>query len=166
MATIVQVAGKVTVKVGMGDSAAVELGFTRNGVQYTEEGFYGDVPGDEYGGDEGPPIDVQYFGEVHRIRCELTKYDATVAKQVTAKVAGAAAGTPADPGTLYFAQAKYMRVGCSGTNPAGVNHIRNYPYCIPRMPVELNAGTKFSTLVIEFEAHKKPGQSTMYTETA
>ena len=44
------------------------LGYTQNGVQIEEELYTGDVKGDENGGEEGPPIDVQYFGEVHRVR--------------------------------------------------------------------------------------------------
>lgn len=165
MAIAVQVGGKITVKVNYGEGLK-DLGYTRNGVQYTEEGFYADVPGDENGGDEGPPVEVQFFGEVHRIRCELTKYDQAVAAKVAAKVAGGNGGTPGAPGTLFFAGEKTMRVVCTGTPPAGASHTRNYSYCIPRMPIELNAGTKFSTLVVEFEAHKPPGQTVLYNTTA
>ncbi len=161
MATIVNVGGLIYIKVDYGEGLKT-LGFTRNGVQYTEESFWGDVPGDENGGDEGPPIEVQYFGEVHRIRCELTKYDPDVAAKVGGKVRGFSSGTPADPGTLMFASTKYMRALFTGTPPAGDAHTRNYPYAIPRMPIELNAGTKFATLVIEFEAHKIPDQTVLY----
>ena len=164
MAVTTQVAGLIYVKVDYGEGLK-DLGFTRNGVQYTEEGFYGDVPGDENGGDEGPPVEVQFFGEVHRIRCELTKYDSAVAAKVAAKVAGASAGVPGSPGTLMFAGSKTMRLLCTGTPPAGASHTRNYLYAIPRMPIELNAGTKYCTLVVEFEAHKVPGQNVLYNTT-
>jgi len=164
MAKIVQVGGLITVKVDYGEGIK-DLGFTRNGVQYTEESFWGDVAGDQHGGDEGPPIEVQYFGEVHRIRCELTKYDADVAAKVAGKVAGETNGTPGASGTLMFAQDKTMRVLLEGSI-AAEPHIRNYPKAIPRMPVELNAGTKFSTLVIEFEAHKPPGDTILFTTSS
>ncbi len=159
---IVNVAGLVTVSVGMGAAAAQTLGFTQNGITYTEEGFYTDVPGDENGGDEGPPVDVQFMGEIHRIRAELTKYDPSVAAKIAGKVAGAVNGVPAAAGTLFFAGVLYMRVVVVGAN----GHVRNYPFAIPRMPIELNVGTRFSRLVIEFEAHKVPDQDVLYTESA
>jgi hypothetical protein len=159
---IVNVGGLITVSVGMGSAAVKTLGYTQNGITYVEEGFYTDVPGDENGGDEGPPIEVQYMGEIHRIRAELTKYDSAVASEIGAKVAGATHGVPATAGTLYFASASYMRVQAVGAN----GHVRNYPYTIPRMPIELNAGTRYSRLVIEFEAHKIPDQTILFTEVA
>ena len=162
MAIVVNVAGLATVSVdATGLGAVVPLGRTRNGVQYTEEGYYGDVPGDEFGGDEGPPVDVQYFGEVHRIRCEFTKYDSVVADAVAAKVRGATHGQPAASGTLYFGGNKFMRVRISTTN----GHVRDYNAVIPRSPVELNVGTKFSTTVFEFEAYLIPGNDAMFTTT-
>ncbi len=161
---IVNVGGLIFIKVDYGEGLKT-LGHTRNGVQYTEESFWGDVPGDENGGDEGPPVEVQYFGEIHRIRCELTKFDPAVAAKVAGKVAGSTDGTPAASGTLIFASTKYMRVLSTGTAPAGDVHARNYPFGIPRMPIELNAGTKFSTLVVEFEAHKIPDQNIMFNSS-
>ena len=152
----VNVAGLVTVKYG-GDI----MGYTRNGVDITMEAFFLDVAGDEFGGDDGPPVDVQYLGEVGRVRCEFTKYDITEVNNIFARKAGAAAGvvvnTPTntllrdDPGLT-----KNLILTCA----VGVY---TFPYAIPRAPIELNKGTKFSTLVAEFECHAWAG--TLYTLT-
>jgi hypothetical protein len=152
MATAVQQAGLMAVYVATGGTAysSMELlGYTRNGVESTKDGFHLDVHGDENGGDDGPPIEVQYLGEIVRVRLELTKYDAAVAAKITPRVAGGTAGTPSTAGTLLFAGTKTYRVVLY--NAAGS---RNYPRCIMRAPIEINRGTKFSTLIVEFEAHK------------
>lgn len=148
MAREVHVAGPVLTKVGFPTSLE-ELGYTRGGVDVRKEGYFLDVPGDENGGEEGPPIEVQFFGATARIRLELTKYDGTVADKVSARVNGATDGTPATPGTLMFAGNKHQRVCLHGTN-----RVLNFPRCLCREPVELNAGTKFSTLIFEFTAYK------------
>ena len=68
MAIAVIVDGLVTVKITPYGGAQASLGYTRNGVDITFEGFFLDVMGDETGGDDGPPIDRQYLGEIARIR--------------------------------------------------------------------------------------------------
>ena len=59
----IQVAGLAPIKVD-----GELLGYTRNGADTTKEAYWLDVPGDENGGDDGPPIDVQYLGEIARVR--------------------------------------------------------------------------------------------------
>ncbi|WP_321377117.1 hypothetical protein [Trichococcus shcherbakoviae] len=148
MAKTVHVAGPVLVKVAF-LSSLEELGYTRSGVDVRLEPHFLDVPGDEGGGEEGVPIEIEFLGETARIRLELTKYDDTVANKVHARVVGGTAGTPAAAGTLIFAGAKDMRVCLVGTNEP-----MNFPRCVPREPTELNKGSKFSTLVFEFVAYK------------
>ncbi len=146
MAETINVAGIVGIKI-----ATTLLGYSINGVEIAEEMFYGDVHGDQNGGDEGPPIDIQYFGEVHRITVEMSKYDLSIASAVLAKLAGGAAGTTGTPGTLMIGGAKYFRLLLHAANAA---MIRNYPVAFLRgQPVEINKGTKFSRLRLTFEAH-------------
>ena len=45
-----------------------------------------------------------------------------------------------------------------GTNEGGFS----FPMAFPRQPVELNVGTKFSTLLVEFEAHERVADSVLY----
>lgn len=150
MATAVNVAGPVNIKTGTGSAAALEeLGYTINGARITENAYFSDVNGDENGGNEGPPIDIQYFGQIDIIRLELSKYDPSVWAKIVPLLRGGTAGSVGTVGTLAFAGTKDFRVLLLGTN-----FTRNYVRCIPRQPQDINVGSKFSTLVLEFECHK------------
>jgi hypothetical protein len=49
------------------------------------------------------------------------------------------------------------------------NDITNFPYCTLEDPIELNKGTKFSTLMIEFTAYRNPastGTRTLWNTSA
>jgi len=155
MAVQVQVAGLATIKID-----GEILGYTRNGADVTKEGYWLDVPGDQNGGDDGPPVDIQYLGEVARVRLEMTKWEETVADKIRARVKAQAVGQPADAGTLMFRDAKYLRLTIDAPNLP-----RNFPVAIPRMPIEMNRGTKFSTLVCEFECHKNASTGVLFDKT-
>lgn len=145
----------VTVKVGFGISGAIStLGFTRNGVDITEEPFFINVPGDENGGDDGPPIDVQWVGTLHRIRITLTKWDKAVSDKLTNRVQGN--DTPGDlsgitPGDFMIGDGLHNRL-ILDANDATFD--RNYRLAILRDNVEINKGTKFAELVLVYECHK------------
>lgn len=147
MAIAVQTVGKALIKVGTGASAALEsLGYSINGVEISDEPFYGDVPSDENGGDEGPPIDVQYFGFVSTIRMELSRWDSTIAAKVFPFLNGGTAGTQGTPGILMSANS-YRLVIIPTSDP------RNYPVAFPSEPIEINKGTKYSRLAITWKAY-------------
>jgi len=146
------VAGLCTVKVGTGEGNALEsAGYSRNGAEITKEAFMLDVPGDENGGDDGPPVDIQNLGEIIRVRLELTKYDRDVTIKIEPREKGGSAGVIATPGALMFAGEKFMRLLLSTPN----NPV-NFPWAIPREPIDVNLGTKFSTLLLEFVCYKDP----------
>lgn len=150
MTAAVQVTGPALVRVGTGtDNALESLGHTGQGADVQSQGFFLDVPGDENGGDAGPPIEVQYMGEIARVRLEMTKWDSAVAAKVQSRLADGTAGTPGTAGTLMFGDGKTIRVLLSTTNGP-----MNFPRCFLRNPWEINRGTKYSRLVLEFEAHK------------
>ena len=91
MAIAVQVPGPCRVYVGTGVSGALEeLGYTVNGANVEEDTMYSDVPTDACG--DGPAADVQYQGEIHRVRLELSKWDQAIAAKLTAKIRGGTAG--------------------------------------------------------------------------
>ena len=131
-----------------------KLGYTRNGVDFTDEGFFIDVPGDEYGGDEGPPIDVQYLGGIARFRIELTKYDLATASKLIGRIPDASVGTIKagfnSPGTLLFQDSNTYVVHIESVE---TGFKMRFPRAIIRNPIELNRGTKFTTLVMEIEGH-------------
>jgi hypothetical protein len=150
MAHAVNVAGPAEVKVGTGSAGALEsLGYTRQGADVRNQGFFIDVPGDQNGGDQGPPIEVQYLGEIARIRLEMTKWDEAIAAKIRTRLLAGTEGTPGAAGTLMFGDSKTVRVTLSTTTGP-----MNFPRCFIRGEWEINKGTRYSTLVVEFEAHK------------
>jgi hypothetical protein len=92
------------------------LGYTRDGAHVSTEAFWENVPGDENGGQQGPPIDIQYMGETARIRLELTKWDTTLADALAARLSGTTPGVVKTSGTLVFAGGYYFRVLIRTTN--------------------------------------------------
>ncbi len=140
-----QVFGPALIKLGT-DS----LGYTRNGADIRGKAFFQDVPGDENGGEQGPAIEIQYLGETSVIRLELTKYDPAIATKALARLKGGTEGTPGAPGTLMFGGDKTSSLTISPTSGQAVVFDR----VLLRGDWEINRGTRYSTLVLEFEAHK------------
>lgn len=164
MSVIPRVDGLAVIWTGSGTDGALEiLGYTRNGVEQVNEPYMLDVPGDENGGDDGPPVDIQILGEVVRMRCEMTKFDETVANRIRGRVNALTQtpGLPVTPGTLLFANDYHFRVLIlpSGTDGVVTRPV-NLPRCVPREPIEENKGTKFSTLLLEFTAYKTGADDT------
>ena len=162
MAITVNVAGLATIKAGTGASGALEsLGYTMDGARITSEGYTTNVPGDQNGGDEGPPVEIQYLGETARVRLEMTKWDTAVQAKLEARFKGGTAGTPPTAGSLMFAGGGYFRLLIH--SPATP---RNFICAsLLKQPIEINKGTKFSRLVLEFECYKDPTTGVLYNST-
>jgi hypothetical protein len=137
-----------------------ELGYTTDGSFVTEQIFTTEVHSDEFGGQEGPPADIQYLGEMHIIRLNLSRYDEAVANKIRASTAGGTAGTPATRGTLYKQDTKTWRLLIKTTNRP-----RNYLCAIFRQPREFNKGTKFSQLQIEAHCFEPTLGAALYNTT-
>lgn len=148
MAPSVHVAGAAPIYVDYGIGLRL-FGYTANGAEASFNGFWANVPGDQNGGDQGPPIDIQYFGETADIRLLMTKWDADIADMIAARVAGGTAGTPATAGSLVFGSGGSFRVVIASPNDP-----LNFPRCIPRGAITINKGSQHSRLALEFEAHK------------
>jgi hypothetical protein len=151
MAEVIHVAGPVHIQFASPEDASSlqDLGFSLSGVEITEKIHFHEVHGDENGGDHGPPIDVQYMGEVHTIRMTLTKWDEDSMAQIRAGMAGGTQGVPGAAGSLYFAGNKAWRLVLNCPNGP-----RNYPRVIFQEPKHLNKGTKHSQALIVATAHK------------
>lgn len=144
MAAAIQVAGLATIKVATPASGTLDtLGYSENGVEFSEHVMTLDVRGDENGGDAGPPIDIQYMGEFHIVRMLMTKYDETIIDKIRSGIAGGTAGTPGTAGSLYLGGAVGWRLLIHS-----VNLPRNYLHAIFDQPKELNKGTKHSKALI------------------
>lgn len=164
MAQQIQVFGAAVVQVGTGASGTLETlcsGGTRNGVQLTFDGYYGDVFADSHGGDEGPPIDVQYFGETVRIELMLTKWEGLVADKMAVRTRGGTLGVPATPGVLMFQDSLSYRMLITSVSGTALN----FPQCVFREPIQINKGTKHSTMIISGTAYKNAAGVLMNSET-
>lgn len=160
MSLAVQVAGAALIQVDTGAAYALEdLGYTANGVDIEQQARWLDVPGDEFGGEAGVPLDAQYMGEMHIIRIDLTKYDPGVVEKLAPRLYGGTAGSIGVVGTLALAGSKTFRVLIKSANAP-----RNYLRCIPREPIALNKGSRFSRLQMTFEAHRD-GSGVLYNST-
>lgn len=149
------------------------LGYTRNGVDQTEEAFWLDVPGDQYGGDDGPPIDIQHLGSITRVRCELTKWNVDNIDMVRGRVNAPLVmgegfiscpyiGSLMIGGGFYYA----LRIFPGCIPPTGSPYYAyDFPIAIPRPPIEVNHATKFATVVVEFECHRHPTSGYTYLHT-
>lgn len=142
MAVEIHVPGATLIQVGTGSAAALEdLGYTVNGVDIEEQNFYIDVHGDEHGGDAGPPIDIQWVGQLHILRMTLSKFDKTILDKIRPGLRGKVLGEvlAADIGSLIFAGGFSYRVVLNSLTTA---HERDYLQCVFRDPITANLGTK------------------------
>jgi hypothetical protein len=144
--------GAAQVKVaipGVASGALQELGYGEDGIEIVRTAFWANVHGDQNGGTEGPPIDVQFLGEIATIRMVLTKFDITVATAVACRTAAGTSGTPAAAGTLMFEESKAMRLLINTPNRP-----INFPRAFVRGTNEINKAVKFQKFILEWECHK------------
>ena len=151
MAETVNVYGAAAIKVDTGAANALELlGYSRNAPDISFNDFFSDVPGDQNGGDEGPPIEIEYFADTATVRMELTKWDLAIMDKVTQRLrTNVTRGTPAAVGGLMFASSFTYRLLLHTTSNA-----YNFLRAFPRRAMEINPGTKWSTFRMEWECHK------------
>lgn len=152
MAETINVAGATTVKVDTGSAHALDTlstGGLRNGSEVTLNGYYLDVPTDANGGDNGPPTDIQFFGESADIRLELTKWDTVIEDKIQCLLWGGTAGTPGAVGSLMFQGTLSFRLLLQTTSRPF-----NFPRVVWRQPRTIGKGTKYSTLVLTGTAYK------------
>lgn len=161
MALIVQKTGLVThYTQAPGQNNLVATGYAMDMTRIREQPFWHDVPSDENGGPQGPPIDVQFLGAIVQIQIEMSRWDvAQVA--LLRKYASATQGTisPNEVGT--FMSNKAVALLCyAPTQPLPLY----FPFCIVREPIEFGAGTKFSSVQLNFTAYKHPTSGVLYSQ--
>lgn len=144
---VVVVHGACEVQVGTGSAGALEsLGWTIDGPDEEYEPFYAEVKGDQNGGQEGPPIEWQYLGELVHLRLELSRFNPAIFQKLQAIERGGTAGVIGTPGDLMFGSGKYTRVLLnSPTSPV------NFPTCIINRAT-YQRRTKYSQPTLEFTA--------------
>jgi hypothetical protein len=151
MAEAINYTGKVDVKIQLaaGVGELKKFGESMDMVDVEDIAFFHDVPGDRYGGPQGPPIDTIWLGMMCRIRLELSRWDPDVWDALKKRQVSTTAGTLAlaDVGTLMLASNGFRLLLDSPTRPL------NFPGCLLRDSVNFNMGTKFTTLSLQIEAH-------------
>lgn len=163
MAATPQVSGPCEIKVDTGTSRALQsLGWTANGVTIERTRLTVDIPGDQNGGDDGVPIDIQDFGGFYRVKLELTKWDSTVASKVRVlgnpngtTFSGVSLGQVVTPGTLIVSNSGYYRLLLL---PTDATQAVNFLCAIPKEdPEQLNLSSKFSRLMLSFVCYPLSG---------
>ena len=162
MAVTPQVSGVVTIAVGTGSEGALEtLGYSEESTEPEFQPYYQNVPGDQNGGSEGPPIDIVWMGATARIRVTLSSWDEAISDKVEAFTLGGTRGQPVTTdatGTLMFGGSKTVRVCLnSPANPL------NFPRCVLR-GFNRTKGTKYNRLIVDWEAHKD-ASGVLFNET-
>ena len=140
---------------GAAAAAFMTFGYTQDGAKINIEGHAINVPGDETGGNENIPVEVQLIGETARVRLEMTKWDKAVGNLLAARFPSRLAGGVITPGRLAFANDDYWRLMIKGTLVNGIYNAWNFPCAtLVRTPMEINSGTKYSRLMMEFDCHR------------
>ena len=153
MAIAVQVFGKTSVKHAYpgGTAALVVLGEATDMITPQQRVFFHNVPGDAHGGPQGPPIEVQYLGQMIVAQIQMSQWDSTEANKLTKRHL-------ATEGTILDAEIGVLMLLTRSHRFTFVNtsHTLNVPCCIIREPQEHGRGTKWSEMNITFEGHRAP----------
>jgi hypothetical protein len=162
VAISVHVAGLATIKMTLGEDSGLQVfGYTQDGANLTFQPFFQDVPGDENGGDAGPPIEKVWMGEIVQIQLDFTKWDyvleSILKKRMRDPTGLLTVGKPISAGTLTFPNAFTLIISAP-------TRIYNFPRCVPESAFQLNVGTKFSRLSSAFTAYKNTN-GVLWTET-
>lgn len=158
-----QVSGACEILVDTGASRALEsFGWTANGADFREGRQTLPIPGDQNGGDNGVPIEIQDLGATISMRLEMTKWDNAVAAKIRRgnnPVATAFSSIPlggvVTPGTFIVANGGYFRLLLK---PVDTSWAHNFLCAIPEgEPYSLNLGAKHSRLIVSFTCYPLNG---------
>lgn len=129
----------------------MHLGHATDQIDIQSRPYLLDVPGDRNGGSQGPPIEIQYLGQVYIISFTLSSFvGATVAylqdwcQTVSGQVAQADVGQ-------FVMSTKSVRLLLEAPSST-----TNFVCCIPREPIRFGVGTKYTEFAFQFEAHRAP----------
>ena len=158
-----QVSGACEVLVDTGASRALEsFGWTSNGADFGQNRQTLPIPGDQNGGDNGVPIEIQDMGGTIPVRLEMTKWDSVVGnkiRRINNPVATAFSSVPlggvVTPGTFIVANGGYFRLLLK---PVDTSWAHNFVCAIPEgEPFHINLGAKHSRLIVSFTCYPLNG---------
>lgn len=135
-----------------GDAAnLVDLGYTRDGVQYRIEPKVLPIPSDDFGGEGGEPSDEQLLGAGCVIQAELTKYEQAQVEKLTSFDGSSAAGPvfSATAGVLPAIGSCFVADGLSGTLVISTtSETKTFNPAWLRYAHEANSGTRYRSYVL------------------
>lgn len=143
--------------------ALASLGWSREGIEPRRTRLTVNVPGDQNGGDDGNPIEIQDLGGFYRVHMEMTKWDAAVAANIRTlgnPITGTGAFTALTLGTIptigsqIFALSAYYRLLLKPT----VSQTMNFLCAVPvDDPYSIMLSTKYSTLILDWICYPLSG---------
>lgn len=149
MAIDFTVPGICAIKLNTGTSGAWEdLGRCQDGVSIREMLYSEEVHGDDRGGPQGPPVDINYLGEAHNVRLQLYRYDPAVLSKVAGRVKTTAKseGAVMPPGHLLVDTADAFQLVIDGSG-----FTRKYERAIPTGAIEIGrVGPHHAVWALEF----------------
>lgn len=113
------IAGPLQIWGNTGSSGAVEfLGWTRGGIDIQESSFQQELKSDYSGGEQGPPDDYLWLGEMHMISAEmgrynpgiLAKYERRMNASVTNRIPGTLIGCVGGQFSVLFLSTNFGRL--------------------------------------------------------
>lgn len=168
MAQSTFVAGYCQISTDTGSARALQnLGVCINSVSIQERKFYGSVFSDVKGGEEGGPVDQQFFDQMDIITMDFSRFDAAVVEVLRQRMnaqsttGGGTAGTLGTPGSLLIGGSYQTRLLI-----VSVGFTRNYPICLFHDPIEFGSGTKYTRPRLVATAYKNESTGVLWNTTA
>jgi len=132
----------------------IPLGVATDTLEITPRPFYNDIYSDQYGGQQGPPVDVQYLGETIDINFSLTTWNETainlLKQRAINQVRGVVSQNEIGSFTLKSHSIRFL------INTQDTDDIRNFWCCLARQPVPIGMGTKWAEYRISLTAYRPP----------
>lgn len=154
----IQVPGKVDILVAFPESyeALFKLGESENGIDIRIVPIKGRVSGDRYGGNEGPPIEGQFFGLQAEVDLSMSRWDPAQVKKIErmggilateglVPLEAVGALTQRDHGIRFL----FL---CRRDNSLSVN----LPCCEWSSPESRGLGTKYSVCRMGIQGNRAP----------
>jgi hypothetical protein len=133
----------------------LHLGSSVDTTEFRNAPYYNEIYGDQHGGQQGPPIEMQYLGHVVHFTVELVTWDETALELIRERVVQnptRGLDSAAIIGAMMFKRNAIRVVA----NTADQDDVRNFYTCIAREPMSIGYGTKFAAWRIPFTAYRTP----------
>jgi hypothetical protein len=135
-----------------------KLGESENGIVVRKQSMIGRVSGDRYGGNEGPPVETQFFGLSAEIPLDLSRWDPVQVKKFES-FGGLLSVTA--PGTVPLTSVGALLqrdrgirllLLCRRDNSLSIN----FPCTVWSSPMETGKGSKYAKCGFSVQANRAP----------